>query len=217
MISPKHPEIAYLKFEISDTKTKCDRGFCRNRISLEQLVLTLCCHYLGLLVNIVHKEILAPLGSVLGVMTEQHVIEAEPEQLLRGQQRHACLLGRAVALTLVTLDARRHEVLRRALAALRTRKNMIERQVLGVLVLCAILAAITVADVDARTLHRGLAIIAADVHIVTQPNHGRHGKRGRRRMQHIVAVIFLNKNGTAKPQAHRARHAHRAERLVREI
>lgn len=104
-------------------------------------------------------------------MTEQHVVEAETEQLLRRQERHACLLGRAVTLTLVALDACGNKILRRALSALGTREDVVKRQVLGVLVLGAILAAIAVADVDACTLHCSFAIVAANVNIMTQPDH----------------------------------------------
>ena len=128
------------------------------------------------LVNIVHKQILSPFRTIFGVVTEQHMVEAEPQQLLRSQQRHAGLLGRAVALSLVALDARRHQILRRALAALGTRENVIQRQVLGVFVLAAILAAIAVANVDPGTLHRRFAVVAANVDIMPQPDHRRHRK-----------------------------------------
>src|SRR5436190_9476469 len=92
-----------------------------------QLALNLCCHNLYVLFNIVHKEILSPLRSIFGVVAEQHMVEAETEQLLRGQQRHARLFGRAIAFTLVALYTGRDQVMRRALATLGTRENVIER------------------------------------------------------------------------------------------
>ena len=45
---------------------------------------------------------------------------------------------------------------------------MVERQVLGVIVITTVLAAITIADVDARTFHRRLATVATDMNVVTQ-------------------------------------------------
>ena len=150
-------------------------------------------------------------------MTKQHVIEAETQQLLRCQQRHTCLLGRAVALTLVTFDAGRDQIVRRAFAALCPRENVIERQILGVLMLAAILAAIAVANIDPGPFHRRFAVIAPNVHIMTQADNRRHRKSGRRRMENIIAVVFLDKDRAAKPQADRASHTDRAERLVRKV
>src|SRR5436190_21833685 len=97
-------------------------------LSSKVLIVASSGHYRGLLIDIVHKQILAPFRTIFGVMTEQHVVEAEPEQLLRREQRHACLLGCAVALALVALDAGGHKVLRRRLAALGTREDVVKRQ-----------------------------------------------------------------------------------------
>ena len=167
--------------------------------------------------KVVHEQILSPFRTVLGVVTEQHVVEPQPQQLLRRQQRHSRLFRRAVAFALVALDTGRNEIVRRALAALSSRQNVVERQVLGMLMLAAVLAAIAVANVDAGTLHRGLAIVAADMNIMPKPHNRRHRKDRRGRMKDIVAVVFLDKNGTAKPQANGPGDADRPERLVREI
>lgn len=107
--------------------------------------------------------------------------------------------------------------MRSALAALGTREDMVERQVLGMLVLAAVLTAITVANVDPRTLHRRLAIVPANMHVMPQTHHRRHREGDRRRMQHIVAVIFLNEDRPAEKQADRPGHANRTKRFVRKI
>ncbi len=99
------------------------------------------------------------------------MVEAETQQLLRRQQRHSRLLRRAVAFSLVAFYAGRDQILGRVFAALSTRKNVIERQVLSVTMLAAILAAIAVSNVDTRTLHRRLAVIAPQMNVMTQPHH----------------------------------------------
>ena len=132
-------------------------------------------------------------------MTKKHVVEPQPQQLLRSQQRHTRLLRRAIALTLITLDAGRYKVMRRAFSTLCSRQDVIERQVLGMLVFTAILAAIAVADVDASALHRRLAALALDMNVMTQPDDRWNGKLRRRRMKDIVAVILLDENGPSKP------------------
>lgn len=132
-------------------------------------------------------------------MTEKDVVETETEQFLRRKQRHACLFRRAVTLSLIAFYARSDQVVRRAFAALRTWENVVKRQLFRMLGFTAILTAIAVTDVDAGTLHRCFAIVAANVNVVTQTNHRRHRKRRRGRMQHIIAVILLNKDRTAKP------------------
>jgi len=132
-------------------------------------------------------------------VTQQHVVEAESQQLLRCEQRHTRLIGRAIALSLVAFHARGNEVVRGAFTALCPREDMVERQILGVPMFAAILAPIPVANIDARPFHRRFAIITPDVHIMTQPYHRGHGKRCRWRMEDIIAVIFLNKYRAAKP------------------
>ena len=145
------------------------------------------------------------------------MVEAEAEEFLRCEQRHSGLFGRAVAFTLVAFYAGRDEIVRRAFTALRTREDVVERQVFGVLVLAAVLTAVAVADIDPRPFHRSLAVIATQMDVMTKPHDRRHGKRGRGRVQDIVAVVFLDKDRTAKPKADRTSDAHGAERLVRKI
>ncbi len=145
------------------------------------------------------------------------MVEAETQQLLRRQQRHSRLLGRAVALALVAFYAGSDQILRRVFAALSTRKNVIKRQVLRMTMLAAILAAIAVANVNTRTLHRRLAVIAPQMNVMTQPHNRRNRKRRRRRMQHVVAVVLFNKDRAAKPQTHGSCNTDRTERLIRKI
>ena len=193
------------------------RFVCRNRKSKIANRKYLGCHDLDRIVNIVHEEVLAPLGAILGVMTKQHVIEAETQQFLRGQQRHAGLFRRAVALSLIAFDTRGHKVLRRAFAALCTREDMIERKFLGVFMLAAILTAISIANIDPSPFHRGFAIITTNVNIMTQTHNRRNGKNGRGRSENIIAVVFLDKYCSAKPQTDRARDADGTKRLVRKV
>jgi hypothetical protein len=132
-------------------------------------------------------------------MTEQYVVEAEPEEFLRGQQGHSGLLRRPVAFALITFYTSRNKVMWSALAALRTGKNVVESQILCVLGLAAVLAAISIANVDPGPFHRRLTIVAADVYVVAQPDDGRHRENGRGRMQNVVSVVFLDENGTPEP------------------
>lgn len=150
-------------------------------------------------------------------MTKQDVVEPEAKQLLRCQQRHASLLRRTISFSLIALHARRNEVLRCALAALCTGKDVIQSQVFGMPVFTAVLAAVTVADVYPSPLHRCLTIVASEVDIVAQPDDRGDRKRRRRRMKNIRAVIFLNEDRSAKPKANSTRYAHRSERLVGKI
>lgn len=138
------------------------------------------------------------------------MVKSEPQKFLRRKQRHACLVRRSIALTLVALDAGRDKVVGRAFAALSSRQDVIERQVLCVFVFSAILAPITVAYIDTGPFHSGLTILAADVNIMTQPNDRRHRKLGRGRTKDIVAVVFLDENGAAEPQADGTRNADRS-------
>ena len=145
------------------------------------------------------------------------MIEPETQKLLRGQQWHACLLGSAVTFSLVALHAGRDEIRRGAFTTLCSRQDVIERQVLRVAMITAVLAAIAVANVDTRTLHRRLTAIAPHMNIVSQPNDGRNRKRCRRRMENIVAVVLFDKHRAAKPKAHRTSDADSTERLVRKV
>lgn len=94
---------------------------------------------------------------------------------------------------------------------------MVKRQVLCMLMLAAILAAVAVANVNAGPLHRRFAAIPAHVDIVTQADNGRDLEHRRRGAEHILAVVFFDENRAAKPQAHCPRDADGAQRLVRKV
>lgn len=91
---------------------------------------------------------------------------------------------------------------------------MIECQVLCVFVIAAILAAITIADIDAGSLHCRLASIPTNMNVMPQADDRRDWKRCRRRMENVIAVVLFNKHRTAKPQAYRTSYADGAQRLV---
>ena len=113
-------------------------------------------------------------------MAKQYVIESESEKLLRREQRHACLFRRTITFSLITFHARRDEIRRCAFSALGTGKNVIECEVLRVFVIATVLAAITITDVNASTLHGRFAPVAANMNVVPEANNGRNGKYGRR-------------------------------------
>lgn len=94
---------------------------------------------------------------------------------------------------------------------------MVERQILGVLALTAVLAAIAVANIDACTFHRSFTIIPPDVDVMPQAHDRRHGKGRRRGMQDIVTVILFDKNGAAKPKTNGPSHSDSAERFIRKV
>lgn len=166
---------------------------------------------------LVDEEILLPLGTRLCVVAEKDVVESETQQFLRGKERHTSLLGRAVAFSLIALYARSYKILRSVLAALCPRQNVIERQILCVPMVAAILASIAVANIDAGALHRILAGSAAQVYVMPQSDNGRHGEDRRRRMQHIVAVILLDEHSSAEPQADGASDTDRSKRFIRKV
>src|SRR2546421_5237139 len=74
------------------------------------------------------EQILAPFGPRLGVVAEKHALQADAQSLLRSEQRHARLFGRAAALARVAVYAGRHEVFGRRATTLRTRRDVVERQ-----------------------------------------------------------------------------------------
>jgi len=150
-------------------------------------------------------------------MAKQYMIESQTKQLLRRKQRHPCLFRRAVAFPLIAFYARGDQIGRRAFAALCPRQDVVERKVLGVTMLAAILAAVTVANVNTCPLHRRLRTIAADVNVMAKPDHGRHRENGRGRAQNIVAVVFLDINRAAKPKADSTSDTNSAKRLVRKV
>lgn len=98
------------------------------------------------------------------------MIESESKKLLRCEQRHACLFGCAVAFPLIALHARCDEIRRRAFTALGAGKDVIERQIFRVAMIAAVLAAITIANVNACTLHGRLATVTANVNVVSKTN-----------------------------------------------
>ena len=166
---------------------------------------------------VVHEQVLLPFRTRFGIVAKQHVIEAETQQLLRSQQRHTCLFRRSVPFPLVAFHAGGDQVRRGAFAALCTRQNVIERQVLCVFMVAAILAAVTVANVNPGTLHRRFAAVAANVHVMPQTDHRREPESRRRRMEDIVAVVLFDEYRAAKPQTHRSGDTDRTQRLIRKI
>jgi hypothetical protein len=83
--------------------------------------------------------------------------------------------------------------------------------------LAAVLTAVTVANVNARSLHRGFLPFAFDVDVCSQTNDRRNRNDGRRRMQNIVAVGFFDRQFPGKLHTNGARDANRAERFVRKV
>lgn len=147
-------------------------------------------------------------------MTEKHVVQTQPKQLLRGQKRHSRLLGRPVALALVTPLAGGDEILRSRRSALCFGHDVIERQILGVFVVAAILATITIPNIDPGPLHRAVAPTAADIDVMAQAHDRRNAKLNRRGPKNVVAVKFLDIQLVAHLHADRPRDADRAKRLV---
>jgi len=150
-------------------------------------------------------------------MAEQHMVKAQSQKLLRSEQRHAGLLRRTVTFSLVAFYASSDEVRRCAFAALSTRQDVIKRQILGVFVIAAILAAVTVADVNPRPLHCRLASVSTNVDVVTQADHGRDLEDRRRGTEYVFAIVLFNKDRAAKPQANRAGDTDGAQRLIRKV
>lgn len=170
-----------------------------------------------LFAKVVHEQVFFPLRPRFGVVAEQNVVEPEPQQFLRGQERHAGLFRRSVALALVAGDTGRDQICRGALAALSPRENVIERQVLGEPMVAAVLAAIAVADVDPCTLHCRFTTRAPDIHIMPEPNNGWDTENRRGRAENVVAVVLFDEDRAAKPQTHRPGNTDGAKRLVRKV
>ena len=105
--------------------------------------------------------------------TGREVVEAKSKQLLRGKKGHPRLLRRAITFALIALHTRSDKVLWCRFAALSTRQNVVERQILSVSVLAAVLTTITIADVDPGTFHRRFASGATHIYIMTQANDRR--------------------------------------------
>lgn len=169
------------------------------------------------LVRIVHKQIFLPFRTRLGIVAEQHVIEPQSQKFLRSEQRHSCLFRRTVTFSLIAFYASSYKVSRSAFAALGPRQDMIKRQILGVLVIAAVLAAVAVADIYPRPLHCRLASVSTNVNIVTQADHGRDLEDRRRGTEYVFAVVLFYKDRAAKPQANRPSDTDGAQRFVRKV
>ena len=173
--------------------------------------------FLFFLVRVVHEQVLLPLRTRFSVVTKQYVIESQPKQLLRRQQRHSGLFRRAVTLSLIAFYAGSDKVCRGAFAALGTRQDVIKRQILSVPMLAAILAPIAVADVNPCPLHCRLASVSTNVDVVSQADHGRDLKNCRRGTEYVIAVVLFDKDRAAKPQANRSGNTDGAQRLIRKV
>jgi hypothetical protein len=94
---------------------------------------------------------------------------------------------------------------------------VIQCQILRVLVIAAVLAAVTITNVNAGPFHRRLSSVAPDMYVVPQPDNGRYRENRRRRVQNIVAIVLLDEHGAAKPKADSTSDADCAERLIRKV
>src|SRR5437588_7506364 len=160
------------------------------------------------------EQVLAPFGSRLGVVAEQHVFEPDAQRLLRSEKRHARLFGRAAALARVARDAGRREVFGRRAPRLRARRDVVERQLVRRTPLPAVLAAELVAHEDAQSPHASGLSVAADVDVSAQADDARHAELRARRAQDAPRVELLDKYSAPYDEAHGPRDSQRAERLV---
>src|SRR5436190_15541998 len=112
--------------------------------------------------HLFEEQVLAPFGARLGVVAEEHALQADAQRLLSREQGHARLFGRAVALARVAGDAGRGEVFRRGVAAARARRDVVERQLVRGLPRAAVLAAESVAHEDAEAAHACALASASD-------------------------------------------------------
>jgi hypothetical protein len=76
---------------------------------------------------------------------------------------------------------------------------VIERQILRVLVIAALLAAIPVTDINPCPFHRRLASVATHVNIMPKADDRRYREHCRRRVENVVTIVFLNEHRTAEP------------------
>lgn len=169
------------------------------------------------LVRIVHKQIFLPFRTRLGVVAEQHVIKAQTQKFLRREQRHSGLFRRTVTFSLIAFYASSYKVSRSAFTALCTRQDVIQRQILGMLMVTAILAAVAVADVNSRPLHCRLSSVSTNIDVMTQADHGRDLEDRRRGTEYVFAVVLFYKDRAAKPQANRPSDTDGAQRLIRKV
>lgn len=94
---------------------------------------------------------------------------------------------------------------------------MVKGEVLGMLMLAAILTSVTVPYVNAGAFKRRFPIVAANVNIVPQTDDRWNRERHRWRAKDIISVVFLDENGTPKPKTDRPGNADGSKRLIREI
>jgi hypothetical protein len=80
-----------------------------------------------------------------------------------------------------------------------------------------VLTAIAVSNINPRPFHRRFLPFALDVNVSPQAHNRGHRNRRRRRMQHIIAIRFFDRQFSRKPHTYRPRHTNRAERFVRKI
>src|ERR1044072_569582 len=162
----------------------------------------------------VHEEILAPLRASFSVVTKHHPLELHAQGSLRSEQRHTRLRRSPIALAVVAGNTRSNDVHGRVISATRTREDGVQGQLNDGLLLAAVLTTVLVAYVDPQPLHPRSFAATADVDVSATPNHRRHWKRFTRRMQHSIAVEFLNVNRVLEGHDHSARDTDGAERLV---
>lgn len=101
----------------------------------------------------VDEKIFLPFRTRFGVVTKQDMVEPEPKQFLGGKQWHSGLLGRSIAFSLIAPYASGNKILRRVFSTLSTREDVVKRQIFRMPVLAAILAAISIANIDTGALH----------------------------------------------------------------
>ena len=141
--------------------------------------------------------------------------DGDPGQLAwrmrRPSQRHAGLVGRAVALGQVARAAGRGDVLPRVLTAARPRQDVVDR----VGEAAAVLAAVIVAGEHGTTRQRGAAVVR-HLDDVAQPDDER--ARDRQRLGvHERAVVLDDVGLVGQHEARGATGGHDGERLVRRI
>src|SRR2546429_6475223 len=130
------------------------------------------------------EEVGLPLRALRGVVPEHCLVQPVAERAGAGEERHARLVGRAVALTLVARLAGRAEVLRLRAPAARTRHDVVERQLEDRPLRAAVLAAHLVARQNAHALLARLCAPPAHVDVCDQTDHARYDEDEMLRAQH---------------------------------
>jgi len=160
------------------------------------------------------EQILAPLRSRLGAVTHLGPLHSIGQRCRVCQQRHPCLLRRAVALALVARETSCTQVLRSGSPTSRTRDYMIDRQVKCSALPTAILAAVSVTRQNSRALGARSTLPSSHIDVLDQPNDARRGKRKVLRAKHTVAVELDNFSRALPDQANRARHVDHSQCFV---